>query len=135
MGILTKSLQGSTLLRAAGLGSRALLSWVLYIPVSKSFCLLEFPEGVNSLFLFVCFRFADIDPETGIEITQSFTEPTKDVYPIHIVENKDGIQGSCAFFKQRTDVTKHVRSKSLTPLVNLQEALERFDLCINVFSS
>lgn len=76
----------------------------------------------------VCvFRFKDIDPETGIETTQRFSDTRKDAYPVHIIlENKDGIQGSCALFKQRTDVTKHVRSKSLTPLVDLQEALERF---------
>lgn len=73
------------------------------------------------------FRFKDIDPETGIETALTFSDIRKDVYPIHIIlENKDGIQGSCAFFKQRTDITKQVRSKSLTPLVNLQEALERF---------
>ena len=72
------------------------------------------------------FRFKDIDPETGIETTRKFCETRKDIYPIHILENKDGIQGSCALFKERTDITKHVRSKTLTPLLNLQEALERF---------
>lgn len=75
---------------------------------------------------FVFLRFDDIDPETGIEIKQSFSETFKDIYPIHILENTDGIQGSCEFFTRRTDVTKHVRSKSFTPLLNLQEALERF---------
>lgn len=77
---------------------------------------------------FVFLRFDDIDPETGIEITQSFSETFKDIYPIHILENTDGIQGSCEFFTRRTDVTKHIRSKSVTPLLNLQEALERFVL-------
>lgn len=76
----------------------------------------------------VSFRFKDIDAETGIEVTDSFTDTPKDIYPIDVVpENKDGIQGSCAFFKTRKDVTKQVRSKSpLTPLVSLSEALERF---------
>ena len=75
----------------------------------------------------VCdFRFKDIDPETGIETAQTCPDKKRDVYPVHIIlENKDGIQGSCAVFKERTDVTKHVRSKSLTALVNLEEALER----------
>lgn len=73
----------------------------------------------------ILLRFDDIDPETGIEIKQSFNERVKDVYPIHIVENRDGIQGSCAFFTQRTDVTKHIRSKSFTPLLSLQEVMER----------
>lgn len=83
---------------------------------------------LNLVFACMCvFRFKDIDPETGIETTQKSSDSWKDVYPVHIVqENKDGIQGSCAFFKVRTDVTKQVRSKSLTPLLNLQEALERF---------
>lgn len=52
--------------------------------------------------------------------------PPKDIYPIHVVEKKAGIQGSCALYLQRKDVTKHVRSASSTPLVNLQEATERF---------
>lgn len=83
-------------------------------------------ESVSLHECFVFLRFGDIDPETGIEIKQSFTETFKDIYPIHILENLDGIQGSCAFFKQRTNVTKHIRSKSFTPLMNLQEAQERF---------
>lgn len=70
-------------------------------------------------------RFEDVDPETGIEIKHNFVPP-KDIYPIDIVENKAGIQGSCALYKRRTDITKHVRSTSLTPLVNLQEAIERY---------
>lgn len=73
-------------------------------------------------------RFDNIDPETGFEIKQSYNERFKDVYPIHIVENRDGIQGSCAFFTQRTDVTKHIRSKSFTPLLSLQEVMERLVL-------
>lgn len=75
----------------------------------------------------LCNRFEDVDPETGIEIKQSFGPP-KDIYPIDIVENKAGIQGSCALFKRRTDITKHVRSASLNPLVSLQEAFERFGI-------
>lgn len=73
----------------------------------------------------LCTRFDDIDPETGIEVKRSFSETFKDVYPIHVLENRDGIQGSCAFFTQRTDVTKHIRSKSFTPLLKLHDVLER----------
>ncbi|XP_031719024.1 general transcription factor 3C polypeptide 1 [Anarrhichthys ocellatus] len=81
-------------------------------------------------------RFKGIDPDTGIETAQKFSEARKEVYPIHItVENKDGIQGSCALFKERTDVTQHVRSKSLTPLLNLQEALERYGRKLVVVAS
>ncbi|XP_073327021.1 general transcription factor 3C polypeptide 1 isoform X3 [Pagrus major] len=81
-------------------------------------------------------RFKHIDPETGIETTQRFSDTRKDVYPISMVqENKEGIQGSCALFKQRTDVTKNVRSESLTPLVNLQEAFERYGRKLVVVAS
>lgn len=81
-------------------------------------------------------RFKDIDPETGIETTQKFCDARKDVYPIKIIlENKSGIQGSCALFKERTDITKHVRSKSFTPLLSLQEALERYGRKLVVVAS
>ncbi|XP_026158449.1 general transcription factor 3C polypeptide 1 [Mastacembelus armatus] len=81
-------------------------------------------------------RFKDIDPETGIETTQRFPDTKKDIYPVHIiVENKDGIQGSCAVFKERKDATKHVRSKSLTPLVSLEEALKRYGRRLVVVAS
>ncbi|CAJ1053996.1 general transcription factor 3C polypeptide 1 [Xyrichtys novacula] len=72
-------------------------------------------------------RFKDTDPETGTEITQNFSDLRKDVYPVHIIlENKDGIQGSCATFNERTDITKLIRSKSLTPILTLQQAFERY---------
>lgn len=75
----------------------------------------------------VRFRFKNIDPDTGIERRMSFSDAPKDVYPISITpENQHGIQGSCAVLKERTDVTQHVRSKSLAPLLDLPEALERF---------
>ncbi|XP_040892530.1 general transcription factor 3C polypeptide 1 [Toxotes jaculatrix] len=81
-------------------------------------------------------RFKDIDPETGIETAQKSSGTKKDVYPVHIIlENKDGIQGSCVFFKERTDITKHVRSKSLTTLVSLEEALERYGRKLVVVAS
>ncbi|XP_035516207.1 general transcription factor 3C polypeptide 1-like isoform X2 [Morone saxatilis] len=96
------------------------------------FC--ELPQEREDVVLFD--RFKDIDPETGFDTKQKISETWKDVYPVHIIlENKDGIQGSCALFKQRTDVTKHVRSKSLTPLVNLEEALERYGRRLVVVAS
>ncbi|XP_044044024.1 general transcription factor 3C polypeptide 1 [Siniperca chuatsi] len=94
----------------------------------------QLPQERDDVVLFD--RFKDIDPETGIETTQRFSDTRKDVYPVHIIlENKDGIQGSCALYKVRTDVTKHVRSKSLTPLVNLEEALERYGRKLVVVAS
>lgn len=85
--------------------------------------------------LMVCvFRFDDVDPETGIEITQSFSETMKDIYPIHIIENEDGIQGSCALLKQRTDITKHVRSKSLKDLDRFVDLVLFLCKCIEFHS-
>uniref|UniRef100_A0A3P8SQR0 Uncharacterized protein n=1 Tax=Amphiprion percula TaxID=161767 RepID=A0A3P8SQR0_AMPPE len=70
------------------------------------------------------------------EITHKTLETHQDIYPIHVVpENKDRMQGSCAHFKERKDVTKHVRSKSLTLLINLEEALERFGRKLVVVAS
>lgn len=63
----------------------------------------------------------------GTETQDKFSDGKKDTYPVHVIpENEDGIQGSCAFFKERKDVTKEVRSVSLTPLMNLEEAVEKF---------
>ncbi|XP_070683568.1 general transcription factor 3C polypeptide 1 [Pempheris klunzingeri] len=97
-----------------------------------SFCRL--PQQREDVVLFD--RYKDIDPETGIETTQQFSDTRKEIYPVHIIlENKDGIQGSCAVFKTRKDITNQVRSGSLTPLVNLQEALERYGRKLVVVAS
>ncbi|XP_047435192.1 general transcription factor 3C polypeptide 1-like [Mugil cephalus] len=94
----------------------------------------QLPEQRDDVVLFD--RFKDIDPETGIEIRQKFSDSPKDIYPVHIIqENKDGIQGSCALFKERKDVTKQVRSKTLTPLVSLEEALEIYGRKLVVVAS
>ncbi|KAJ4944248.1 hypothetical protein JOQ06_012793, partial [Pogonophryne albipinna] len=86
--------------------------------------LYQMPQERDDVVLFD--RFKDIDPETGIETRHHFSD-RKDVYPVDmILENKNGIQGSCAFFKERKDITKNVRSESLAPLLNLQEALEQY---------
>lgn len=72
-------------------------------------------------------RFENIDPETGIEILGESFENRKDIYEPHIIQdNKDGIQGSCFFFRQRKDVSAKMRSASSTPLLNLQQAWDRF---------
>ncbi|KAF7662374.1 hypothetical protein LDENG_00237400 [Lucifuga dentata] len=72
-------------------------------------------------------RFESIDPDTGIEYSQGSADTKTDIYSIHIIPgNKDGIQGSCVFFKERTDVTKHVRPKSLSAGISLEEAFQRY---------
>ncbi|KAM4595765.1 general transcription factor 3C polypeptide 1 [Fundulus diaphanus] len=81
-------------------------------------------------------RFKEIDLEMGCEAVQTLSCDRKDVYPVHIVpENKYGIQGSCLFFKGRKNVTKQVRSQSLTPLVDIQEALEKYGRTLVVVAS
>lgn len=77
-------------------------------------------------------RFKNTDPETGIETAEEFSDTKEDIYPVHIIlDNKDGIQGSCAFFQERTDITKQVHSKSLS----LEEALERYGRKLVVVAS
>ncbi|KAM9857030.1 general transcription factor 3C polypeptide 1 [Aulostomus maculatus] len=74
-------------------------------------------------------RFKETNSEAG-------TDTVRDIYPIHILlENKDGIQGSCALFKERKDITKHIRSKSFTALISLEEALERYGRKLVVVAS
>uniref|UniRef100_A0A7N6A9M9 B-block binding subunit of TFIIIC domain-containing protein n=1 Tax=Anabas testudineus TaxID=64144 RepID=A0A7N6A9M9_ANATE len=94
----------------------------------------ELPQEREDVVLFD--RYKDIDPDTGIETTQAFSDARKDIYPVQVIlENKDGIQGSCSLFSERKDITKHVRSKSLTVLVSLEEALERYGRKLVVVAS
>ncbi|KAM5197952.1 general transcription factor 3C polypeptide 1 isoform 1-T1 [Hipposideros larvatus] len=72
-------------------------------------------------------RYEEIDLETGILESKSHPVPVEDVYPIHmILENKDGIQGSCRFFKERKNITKYIRTKSLEPRCTMKEAFGRW---------
>ncbi|XP_032419900.1 general transcription factor 3C polypeptide 1 [Xiphophorus hellerii] len=95
----------------------------------------ELPEEREDIQLFD--RFKDIDPETGCETQeQKFSHDRRDVYPLHVIpENQDGIQGSCVFFKERKNATKQIRSKSFAPLVNLEEAQERYGRKLVVVAS
>lgn len=68
--------------------------------------------------------YEEIDLETGI-VSPGGTVPLEDVYPIHmILENKDGIQGSCRYFKEgrTTPVTS---GQMLQPRCTLVEAFGR----------
>ncbi|XP_037545732.1 general transcription factor 3C polypeptide 1 [Nematolebias whitei] len=83
----------------------------------------ELPQEREDVELFD--RFKATDPETGVETGEKISVECRDIYPIHSVpDNKDGIQGSCAAFKERKNVTKQIRSKSFTPLISLDEALK-----------
>ncbi|XP_020777823.2 general transcription factor 3C polypeptide 1 [Boleophthalmus pectinirostris] len=81
-------------------------------------------------------RFQSVDPDTGIEFKGHSFENRKDVYPAHfIMENPDGIQGSCVFFTQRKDVTRQIRSASFSPLLSLEQAWDRFGRRLVVVAS
>lgn len=71
-------------------------------------------------------RYEEIDLETGILESRRDPVTLEDVYPIHmILENKDGIQGSCRYFKERKDITSSIRTKCLEPRCTMVEAFSR----------
>ncbi|XP_059978368.1 general transcription factor 3C polypeptide 1 isoform X3 [Lagenorhynchus albirostris] len=73
-------------------------------------------------------RYEEIDLETGILESRRDPVPLEDVYPIHmILENKDGIQGSCQYFKERKNITSDIRTKTLQPRCTMVEAFGRVD--------
>uniref|UniRef100_A0A8B9Y541 Ral transcription factor IIIC subunit 1 n=1 Tax=Bos mutus grunniens TaxID=30521 RepID=A0A8B9Y541_BOSMU len=72
-------------------------------------------------------RYEEIDLETGIVESRRDPVPLEDVYPIHmILENKDGIQGSCRYFKERKNITNDIRTKMLQPRCTMVEAFGRW---------
>uniref|UniRef100_A0A8C5JSW5 General transcription factor IIIC subunit 1 n=1 Tax=Junco hyemalis TaxID=40217 RepID=A0A8C5JSW5_JUNHY len=72
-------------------------------------------------------RYEEIDLETGILETKRDPVSSDDIYPIHmILDNKDGIQGSCQYFKERVDITDQIRKKDLQPCYTYKEAVEKW---------
>ncbi|XP_062389121.1 general transcription factor 3C polypeptide 1 [Sardina pilchardus] len=73
-------------------------------------------------------RFAEIDPETGIQEIRRLTLDADDaVYPVHIIQdNKDGIQGSCLYFKERKVITKQIRQDNFTPILTLEQTVSKW---------
>ncbi|XP_074452839.1 general transcription factor 3C polypeptide 1 isoform X3 [Larus michahellis] len=73
-------------------------------------------------------RYEEIDLETGILETKRDPVSSDDIYPVHmILDNKDGIQGSCQYFKERLDITDQIRRKDLQPCYTYIEAVEKVD--------
>ncbi|NXT02834.1 TF3C1 factor, partial [Jacana jacana] len=71
--------------------------------------------------------YEEIDLETGILETKRDPIPSDDIYPVHMVlDNKDGIQGSCQYFKERVDITDQIRKKDLQPCYTYTEAVEKW---------
>ncbi|KAM4892264.1 general transcription factor 3C polypeptide 1 [Sylvia borin] len=72
-------------------------------------------------------RYEEIDLETGILESKRDPVSSDDIYPIHmILDNKDGIQGSCQYFKERVDITDQIRKKDLQPSYTYKEAVEKW---------
>ncbi|XP_077574944.1 general transcription factor IIIC subunit 1 [Stigmatopora nigra] len=64
---------------------------------------------------------------------ESYDQVTKDVYPLHVVQdNKEGFQGSCATFDERTDITAELRIGSP---ISLEEVLKRYGRKLVVVAS
>ncbi|XP_071427563.1 general transcription factor 3C polypeptide 1 isoform X1 [Pithys albifrons albifrons] len=71
--------------------------------------------------------YEEIDLETGILEAKRGVAASDDIYPVHmILDNKDGIQGSCQYFKERVDITDQIRKKNLQPCYTHKEALEKW---------
>uniref|UniRef100_A0A667WLB0 Ral transcription factor IIIC subunit 1 n=1 Tax=Myripristis murdjan TaxID=586833 RepID=A0A667WLB0_9TELE len=94
----------------------------------------ELPQERGDVVLFD--RFLEVDPETGIQQAERLSASTNDVYPVSVItEDKNGIQGSCVFYKERKDVTRNVRNSTLKSLVTLEEAFKRFGRKLVVVAS
>ncbi|XP_072204819.1 general transcription factor 3C polypeptide 1 isoform X2 [Excalfactoria chinensis] len=72
-------------------------------------------------------QYEEIDLETGILETKRDPMPLDDIYPVHmILDDKDGLQGSCQYFKERVDITDQIRRKDLQPCCTYTEAVEKW---------
>ncbi|KAF4075560.1 hypothetical protein AMELA_G00235700 [Ameiurus melas] len=62
-------------------------------------------------------------PGDGIQELRGVPQPNQDVYPASVVqEDPGGIQGSCLYYRERTDLNGLIRTETHTPRVSLQEA-------------
>ncbi|XP_029432764.1 general transcription factor 3C polypeptide 1 [Rhinatrema bivittatum] len=77
--------------------------------------------------LLLCESYEELDQETGIWESKKDLTPLEDIYPIHmILDDKDGIQGSCQFFKERLCINSQIRTKLLQPCFTLEDAVKRW---------
>ncbi|XP_048869314.1 general transcription factor 3C polypeptide 1-like isoform X3 [Brienomyrus brachyistius] len=88
----------------------------------------ELPQKRPQIVLFD--RFAEIDPETGIQEIRRFTgtaDAREDVYPVNVIqEDKQGIQGSCLYFNERKNITDLIRTQNFKPCCTLEDAVKRW---------
>ncbi|XP_018426794.1 PREDICTED: general transcription factor 3C polypeptide 1 [Nanorana parkeri] len=74
------------------------------------FC--ELPEERQPLVINNRYEELDCDPSV---LKAKGDYITEDIYPVHtIIDNKNGIQGSCRFFKERVSVAEHLRKHPIT---------------------
>ncbi|XP_030636150.1 general transcription factor 3C polypeptide 1 [Chanos chanos] len=73
-------------------------------------------------------RFAEMDPDTGVQVNRTTAAREQDdIYPITVVlEDKNGIQGSCRFYKERKDITGLIRRVDFTPQLTLEQAHKKW---------
>ncbi|XP_043108861.1 general transcription factor 3C polypeptide 1 [Puntigrus tetrazona] len=57
-------------------------------------------------------RFVEVDRDTGIQKQRGSEQ--QEVYPVSVVLDEAGVQGSCVFFRERVDVSEQIRSSDLT---------------------
>ncbi|XP_051982502.1 general transcription factor 3C polypeptide 1-like isoform X3 [Xyrauchen texanus] len=70
-------------------------------------------------------RFVEVDHNTGIH--KMLEADPEDVYPMSVVtDDPDGIQGSCLYYRERTDITDQIRTAELKALVTLEQAQTRW---------
>ncbi|KAM9792810.1 general transcription factor 3C polypeptide 1 [Neosynchiropus ocellatus] len=84
----------------------------------------ELPEERDDVLLFDRFTYEVVEVKR------------KEIYPLNIiVNNKDGLRGSCSTFNERKDVTREVRSEALSARLSLNEATERYGRKLVVVAS
>ncbi|XP_069463928.1 general transcription factor 3C polypeptide 1 [Ambystoma mexicanum] len=72
-------------------------------------------------------RNGEIDFETGILESRGDADTEEDLYPVHmILDDKQGVQGSCQFYKERKCVTDQIRTLDFQPRCTLEEAVSRW---------
>ncbi|KAL6482508.1 hypothetical protein MHYP_G00105880 [Metynnis hypsauchen] len=74
-------------------------------------------------------RFSDIDPETGIQDVRPLDTEVQpeDPYPVSVlVDDPQGIQGSCLYFRERKDITHLIRTSQHTPVLTLEQAQKQY---------
>ncbi|XP_036413097.1 general transcription factor 3C polypeptide 1-like [Colossoma macropomum] len=74
-------------------------------------------------------RFSDIDPETGIQDVRPLDTKAQleDPYPVSVlVDDPQGVQGSCPYYRERKDITHLVRTSQHTPVLTLEQAQKKY---------